>query len=246
MMLDGELKGMMDMDMHVGMHEGQHRGTHGGLAGGADTSTITPGKATTFKTGAGGRAIDTASVFASERVRGGRTRGRKGMGGAREAAPSDGGTNLPNRQPAFLGKTYQIVDECSLEGKAAAWSADGKSFTVLDPNEFANKHIPKHFKHSNFSSFVRQMNFYGFLKTKVGQADGKQSQVHPSPPSPPSLTPSAHPLRSPPMHLIPSHASSSPLSAVGVPSPQIHPRPEVAPSGHQAENIRVGSADGSC
>ena len=43
-----------------------------------------------------------------------------------------------------------------------------------DPKELAKKYIPRHFKHKNFSSFVRQMNFYGFTKTKVGTI-GNQS-----------------------------------------------------------------------
>lgn len=81
-------------------------------------------------------------------------------------------------QPAFLDKTYMMVDQCNTDDSAISdWSADGKSFTVKDPVKFAEIYIPKFFKHSNFSSFVRQMNFYGFRKVKVGEGanDAKQS-----------------------------------------------------------------------
>jgi len=50
------------------------------------------------------------------------------------------------------------------------WADDGKSFVVLNEDDFANKLIPELFKHNNYASFVRQLNMYGFHK-KVGLSD---------------------------------------------------------------------------
>lgn len=49
------------------------------------------------------------------------------------------------------------------------WGKDGKTFTVKDTNEFSKTILPKHFKHCNFASFVRQLNKYDFHKVRNGE-----------------------------------------------------------------------------
>lgn len=50
------------------------------------------------------------------------------------------------------------------------WSQSGTSFIIKDPDMVAKELLPKYFKHSNFSSFVRQLNMYGFHKNKADLA----------------------------------------------------------------------------
>ncbi|XVE96502.1 hypothetical protein REPUB_Repub02eG0227900 [Reevesia pubescens] len=65
--------------------------------------------------------------------------------------------------PPFLSKTFDLVDDTSLD-PIISWGPTGESFVVWDPVEFSRLILPRNFKHNNFSSFVRQLNTYGFRK----------------------------------------------------------------------------------
>jgi len=66
--------------------------------------------------------------------------------------------------PIFLRKTYHMVDTC--EPSVCSWSEDGETFVVKNTETFEKVVIPQFFKHNKFTSFVRQLNFYGFRKIK--------------------------------------------------------------------------------
>ncbi|KAK1294976.1 Heat stress transcription factor B-4 [Acorus calamus] len=63
----------------------------------------------------------------------------------------------------FLTKTYQLVDDPCTD-HIVSWGEDETTFVVWRPPEFARDLLPNYFKHNNFSSFVRQLNTYGFRK----------------------------------------------------------------------------------
>nr|KYP54869.1 Heat stress transcription factor A-5 [Cajanus cajan] len=63
----------------------------------------------------------------------------------------------------FLLKTYDMVDDSSTND-IVSWSSTNNSFVVWNPPEFARLLLPTYFKHNNFSSFIRQLNTYGFRK----------------------------------------------------------------------------------
>ncbi|TYG55057.1 hypothetical protein ES288_D09G241100v1 [Gossypium darwinii] len=63
----------------------------------------------------------------------------------------------------FLLKTYDMVDDSATDD-IVSWSSNNKSFVVWNPPEFARLLLPTYFKHNNFSSFIRQLNTYGFRK----------------------------------------------------------------------------------
>ncbi|VVB08079.1 unnamed protein product [Arabis nemorensis] len=65
--------------------------------------------------------------------------------------------------PPFLTKTYEMVDDSSSDS-IVSWSDNNTSFIVNNPLEFSRDLLPRFFKHKNFSSFIRQLNTYGFRK----------------------------------------------------------------------------------
>lgn len=88
----------------------------------------------------------------------------------------------------------RMLEDPSYES-VVRWGNDGDSFVVLEvssisPHErltptdmlasqnekFTKSILPKHFKHSNFASFVRQLNKYDFHKVRHNNEETGHSQ----------------------------------------------------------------------
>ncbi|KAF8886868.1 HSF-type DNA-binding-domain-containing protein, partial [Gymnopilus junonius] len=65
----------------------------------------------------------------------------------------------------FVKKLYKMLEDPSFQS-VVCWGPQGDCFVVKDMNEFTKSILPRMFKHSNFASFVRQLNKYDFHKVK--------------------------------------------------------------------------------
>ena len=70
-----------------------------------------------------------------------------------------------NKSESFLSKLQDILNDTGYKA-IIHWNADGKRVIISDVVNLCNIVLPKFYKHHNYSSFVRQLNLYGFHKSK--------------------------------------------------------------------------------
>ncbi|KAI8640630.1 HSF-type DNA-binding-domain-containing protein [Parasitella parasitica] len=79
----------------------------------------------------------------------------------------------------FISKLYNMVED-GLHQNLISWNPSGTSFFVSNATQFAQQVLPEYFKHSNFSSFVRLLNMYGFHKINKsprGQRGNNENEI---------------------------------------------------------------------
>ncbi|KAG8144300.1 hypothetical protein E2320_012828 [Naja naja] len=79
------------------------------------------------------------------------------------AGPASPGASSSSSVPGFLAKLWALVEDPGSDD-VISWSRNGQNFCILDEQRFAKELLPKYFKHNNLSSFIRQLNIYGFRK----------------------------------------------------------------------------------
>jgi len=75
---------------------------------------------------------------------------------------------MHKNSPEFIEKLYAMLEDGCNE-QYIRWNANGLSFVIINPPEFARNVLENHFKHGNLSSFVRQLNKYDFHKIKSSE-----------------------------------------------------------------------------
>ncbi|ORZ38942.1 HSF-type DNA-binding-domain-containing protein, partial [Catenaria anguillulae PL171] len=63
---------------------------------------------------------------------------------------------------SFVHKLFKMVNDTTTD-HIVRWTGSGESFIIDQVPEF-EKLLPRYYKHSNLSSFIRQANMYGFHK----------------------------------------------------------------------------------
>ena len=77
------------------------------------------------------------------------------------------------KKKSFLSKLYDILNNTAYK-EIIYWNKEGGGIIIADVNQFSSMILPKYYNHNKYSSFVRQLNLYGFHKSKgvIKEGDG--------------------------------------------------------------------------
>lgn len=106
----------------------------------------------------GGSALWEGGIGGGGGGGGGDGSGRVGDGVRQSSKTKVGGLH-DSSPPPFLTKTFEMVNDPHTN-HIISWSHSGTSFIVWDHLTLASDILPRFFRHSNFSSFVYQLNNY--------------------------------------------------------------------------------------
>lgn len=70
-----------------------------------------------------------------------------------------------SKSKSFLSKLYDILNNLEYED-IISWNINGTGIIIKNVIRFCEIVLPKFYKHNNYSSFVRQLNLYGFHKSQ--------------------------------------------------------------------------------
>ena len=65
----------------------------------------------------------------------------------------------------FISRLYEMINNTK-NIETLTWTDSGSAFAIVNTDSFTINLLKKHFKNKNYSSFVRQLNLYGFRKKR--------------------------------------------------------------------------------
>ena len=77
---------------------------------------------------------------------------------------------------SFLSKLFDILSDANYN-KIISWDKEGNKIIIFDVVKLCNEILPKFYKHRKYASFIRQLNLYGFRKSK-GIEDNLEKYEH--------------------------------------------------------------------
>lgn len=69
------------------------------------------------------------------------------------------------KQSKFLITTFKMLQNSEYED-IVGWNSMGTSLVINNRARFIEEVLPVEFSHKNLSSFIRQLNLYGFKKNR--------------------------------------------------------------------------------
>lgn len=74
-------------------------------------------------------------------------------------------TPSKTQKPSFIEKLEAILESSDLSS-ALRWNTKGTGICIVSVSRLQEHVLPVYFRHSKYTSFVRQLNIYGFGKCK--------------------------------------------------------------------------------
>mmetsp|Transcript_35916 Transcript_35916/g.66166 ORF Transcript_35916/g.66166 Transcript_35916/m.66166 type:complete len:171 (-) Transcript_35916:139-651(-) len=72
-----------------------------------------------------------------------------------------------NKEPTFIVKLHQMLSNPDISG-IISWLPHGRAWRILQRKAFEDQVIPLYFRHCRYSSFMRQVNGWGFRRVTNG------------------------------------------------------------------------------
>ncbi|KAI3477595.1 hypothetical protein L1887_60635 [Cichorium endivia] len=139
------------------------------------TSTMRSYSSTSIKSAAGSQNADSPSSGFGGGGAANQSMGDVSIDDGNVASQSEAELAAEKRQSSkFVYKLFRMVSDPDYQ-HLISWNRNGTSVMVCNFDEFAKEVLGKHFKHSNFSSFIRQLNMYGFYKVNKTPRGHRQS-----------------------------------------------------------------------